>query len=146
MDFDRYEAIDPLLIFNNKSLGSYHNFLVKYDKDYSIALNSSQCNVLEFISQRFANGKRMNELLLIDILVNYPCDDIFKLYQTLMINSNYTQSVTLLSINNLINQFTNNFLTGSSANRYYDAVLIQEVNGKYKISDSFKQMLTNDSF
>ena len=146
LDFDRYEAIDPLLIFNNKSLGSYHNFLVKYDKDYSISLNSSQCNVLEFISQRFANGKRMNELLLIDILVNYPCDDIFKLYQTLMINSNYTQSVTLLSINNLINQFTNNFLTGSSANRYYDAVLIQEVNGKYKISDSFKQMLTNDSF
>ena len=32
LDFDKYNSIDPLRIFDNKSLGSYYKFLSKYDK------------------------------------------------------------------------------------------------------------------
>ena len=41
-DFDTYESIDPLLIFQNKSLGCYHVFLKKYEKDYTIDFDQDQ--------------------------------------------------------------------------------------------------------
>ena len=65
MDFEIYGSIDPLRIFDNKALGSYHKFLSKYEKEYTVKFTKQQENVLEFISKKFASGKRVHELLLI---------------------------------------------------------------------------------
>ena len=43
-DFDKYDSIDVLRIFQNKNLGSYHKFLSKYEKDYSINSTLSKNN------------------------------------------------------------------------------------------------------
>ena len=37
MDFDVFGSIDPLRIFDNKNLGSYHMFLKKYEKQYDVS-------------------------------------------------------------------------------------------------------------
>ncbi|WP_415301534.1 DEAD/DEAH box helicase family protein, partial [Clostridium perfringens] len=57
VDFDEYDSIDPLRIFDNKSLGSYYKFLKKYEKSYEIKLDKNQELFIEFISKKLASGK-----------------------------------------------------------------------------------------
>lgn len=41
-NFDKYGEMDVLRIFDNKSLGSYYKFLVKYEKEYTIRLSKRE--------------------------------------------------------------------------------------------------------
>lgn len=68
LEFDENESIDPLIIFNK--YGSYHAFLEKYEKTYSTSFTLAQCNALKFISRKMANGKRIEDLVLIKLLVD----------------------------------------------------------------------------
>ena len=52
-------------IITNNSLGSYYNFLVKYEKEYTIRLSEDEEKAIEFISQKLACGKRIHELELL---------------------------------------------------------------------------------
>ncbi|WP_415344806.1 DEAD/DEAH box helicase family protein, partial [Clostridium perfringens] len=70
VDFDEYDSIDPLRIFDNKSLGSYYKFLKKYEKSYEIKLDKNQELFIEFISKKLASGKRIHELLLLKIALD----------------------------------------------------------------------------
>lgn len=67
-DFDAHGEIDPLLfIYKYKS---YHNFLKAIDEeDYHREFTQTQITQLNFISTRFAAGKRLHELLLLKTLV-----------------------------------------------------------------------------
>ena len=62
--------MDVLRIFDNKSLGSYYKFLVKYEKEYKIRLSDNEEKIIEFISKKLANGKRVHELELLKITLN----------------------------------------------------------------------------
>ena len=53
-DFDTYGEMDVIRIFDNKSLGSYYKFLVKYEKDYKIRLSEQEEKVIEFVSKKLA--------------------------------------------------------------------------------------------
>lgn len=70
-DFDRYGEMDVLRIFDNKSLGSYYKFLVKYEKDYRIRLSKVEEKYIEFISKKLASGKRIHELELLSRMLTY---------------------------------------------------------------------------
>lgn len=61
--------MDACCIQRNWNLRSYHNFLCRYEKDYRIRLNSLECRFIEFISQKLAEGKRSQELLLLKNLL-----------------------------------------------------------------------------
>ena len=61
-DFDDYGEMDVIRIFDNNSLGSYYKFLVKYEKEYKIRLSEDEEKVIEFVSKKLANGKRIQEL------------------------------------------------------------------------------------
>ena len=69
-DFEEQRALDPLLIFGNAQLGSYHAFLKKYEKDYHVSFTSVQEQMLRFVSQKLAAGKRPHELLLLRELLD----------------------------------------------------------------------------
>ncbi|OPJ62584.1 UvrABC system protein B [Clostridium oryzae] len=69
-DFDIHDSIDPVRIFNSNSLGSYHRFLTKYEKEYNIQLTPTQESFIEFISKKLASGKRVHELELIKYTIN----------------------------------------------------------------------------
>ena len=69
LEFDKNGSIDPLLIFQNSSLGSYHAFLSKYERSYNVKFNETQCNALRFISQKLASGKRFEDLFVLRELV-----------------------------------------------------------------------------
>lgn len=71
-DFDENGSIDPLLLF--KKFGSYHAFLSKYEKAYDVRFSKVEESILKYVSQKLANGKRFEELLLLKELM--LCDAV----------------------------------------------------------------------
>ncbi len=80
IEFDQMGELDPLRIIDK--CGSYQNFLIKYEDDYSCHYTDPQKGILEFVSSKFASGMRIHELALLKILANSPKDA--NLWETLM--------------------------------------------------------------
>lgn len=145
VDFDTYGTIDPLRIFDNKSLGSYHMFLQKYEKDeYKVKFTEDQEQVLEFLSKKFASGKRPHELLMIKLAM-IGSKNIFEDLKEVLERA-YNMPLHDLAVPNLVNIMTNQFTSGVGAATYSKCVLIQRCGGDYGISDSFATMLEDESF
>ena len=67
-EFDTHGEIDPLLFINKHK--SYHCFLKKIkEEDYTTTFTQTQESILNFISYRYASGKRAHELMLLDALM-----------------------------------------------------------------------------
>ena len=144
MDFEEYGSIDVLRIFDNKSLGSYHMFLKKYEKEYVVKFSNQQEKMLEFISKKFASGKRPHELLVIKGLLEGAESVIEKLRADLQ--DDYGINMTRRTEVNVVNVLTNEFATGSARDTYRDCAIIEKTENEYKISEIFKQMLEDDRF
>lgn len=144
MDFIKYGSIDPLRIFDNNSLGSYHVFLKKYDKDYNISLNEIEVEFIEYISKKFAAGKRIQELEAIKQLVNYK-NRMFYHLNNCLINS-YGFPLDNKLKQTIINELTLNFLTGSAKDKYSKINFIVEDGDDYHISPLLDKLLNNNDF
>jgi superfamily II DNA or RNA helicase/HKD family nuclease len=145
-DFDKYGEMDVLRIFDNNSLGSYYKFLVKYEKEYKVRLTENEEKVVEFISKKLANGKRIYELELLNRMLSYRQGLIGKLKQTLQ--EEYATQMNDNSIDGLIKIMTNEFQPESSKKNYESCVFVEKesTKGEYGISKSFEQMLNNIDF
>ncbi len=144
IDFDNFGEMDVLRIFDNKSLGSYYKFLVKYEKDYKVRLTSNEDKMIEFISKKLCNGKRYLELEMLDCIITYRNNLLVKLKEKLL--SKYNHELTKLESNSIVSILTNKFATGSSASTYKDCIFIEKENDDYKISKIFACMLENNNF
>ncbi|MGM9979116.1 MAG: DUF3427 domain-containing protein [Clostridium sp.] len=144
MDFDKYNAIDPLRFFENKNLKSYYGFLNKYEKEYTIKLNSLEKLFIEFISKKLASGKRPHELLLLKSILNKDDNLISKLSENL--KNNYNIDFSLITRKNVINVLTNEFLTGQDKKTYEKCIFIQKQNDDYIVSKEFYSLLKNKDF
>lgn len=144
MDFDRFGEMDVLRIFDNNSLGSYYQFLVKHEKEYTIRLFDIEKEMIEFISKKLADGKRMLELELLDCLITYR-HHVFNKYEE-KLELKYHHKLTDLEKTSVIHVLTNAFPTGSSRNTYQNCIFLEKENEDYKISDEFEKALDNQVF
>nr|WP_314462449.1 DEAD/DEAH box helicase [uncultured Clostridium sp.] len=145
MDFDKYGEMDVLRIFDNNSLGSYYKFLVKYEKEYKVRLSENEEKVVEFISKKLANGKRIYELELLNRMLSYRQGLIGKLKQSLQ--EEYTTQINENVVDGLIKIMTNEFQPESGKKIYESCVFIKkDSEEEYGISKSFEQMLNNIDF
>lgn len=145
MDFDRYGEMDIVCLFHNKSLGSYHAFLKKYDSnDYKLTFNDTEGKFIKFISMKWAEGKRPHELELLDILLVDSTNMFDKLAERM--KRKYQIEFKSNTINNLVNIMTANFITGSGAKAVSECVFIKKTGNSYVISEVFSQCLKNDNF
>lgn len=127
-DFDDYGEMDVIRIFDNNSLGSYYKFLVKYEKDYKIRLSQEEEKIVEFISKKLANGKRIQELQLLKRTLLYAnglskCGLFTGLSQDLL---TYGKSISKEQKENIINVMTNEFPAGSGKKTYSQCVFIEK--------------------
>lgn len=76
-EFEDNGSIDPLLIMSK--FGSYHAFLEKYESEYKVTFTQQQCNMLRFVSQKLACGKRLDELELLRTLICGTTEDHWRL-------------------------------------------------------------------
>lgn len=71
MDFYRYGSVSPLVFANNHGLDNYAIFLVKIGED--VELTRYENAVLTFVTKELLNGKRIHELILLDMLLKHGC-------------------------------------------------------------------------
>lgn len=143
-DFDDYGEIDVLRIFEAKSLGSYYKFLVKYEKDYTIQLTDEEAKVIEYISKKFANGKRPDELVFFQELSKVQ-KNVLSHFEHYM-KDHYHKTIDHDAKVNLTNIMTYNFATGTSRKTYEDCIFIEQDGSDYKCTDRFAKMLAHDDF
>ncbi|MCB2287813.1 DEAD/DEAH box helicase [Clostridium algidicarnis] len=143
-DFDTYESIDPLRIFQSKSLGSYYMFLKKYEKEYKIRLDDSKELFIEFISKKLASGKRIHELLMLKYAINYETNLIYRLKNGL--KEDYHIDFKASTETNVVNVLTNEFLSGAGKKTYEKCIFLEKSDSDYNISKSFKAHLENNDF
>lgn len=146
LDFDKYGEMDVLRIFDNHSLGSYYKFLVKYEKEYQVRLSDSEEKVIEFVSKKLANGKRIHELELLNRMLTYHNGLLGMLRKSL--SSEYGIQMNEKSVKNVVNIMTNEFPAGSGKKTYSDCIFLQkeEQTDDYRTSSSFGKMLDNPEF
>lgn len=147
-DFDNYGEMDVIRIFDNNSLGSYYKFLVKYEKDYTIRLSQDQEKVIEFVSKKLANGKRVQELQMLKRLLDYA-HGFSKLGLFAGLSEDmkeYGKEISENQKENIINVMTNEFPAGSGKNAYSKCIFIEKDDNDYKPTESFIDMLSNDDF
>lgn len=148
MDFDEHGEMDVLRIFDNSSLGSYYKFLVKYEKEYKIRLTADEDKVVEFVSKKLANGKRIQELKMLKRILSYSRGmariGLFKGLSEDM--AAYGKKVTDDQKDNIANVMTNEFPAGSGKKTYEQCVFIEKDGTDYQPTTSFMEMLKNNDF
>ena len=144
MDFDAYGEMDVLRIFEHPSLGSYYKFLVKYEKEYKIRLTTEQEKMIEFISKKFASGKRIHELELLRRLLTYHHGILSVLKKSLA--EKYHCDMDKNCEKNIVNIMTNEFPSGSGKKKYEHCIFLEQEGEEYTISKSFSNMLEDHNF
>lgn len=137
-EFEQYGAIDVQLMFQNKSLGCYHTFLSKYEKDYHIHFSTLEEKYLQFISSKLSSGKRVEELEAIKLIINKRTNLLTHLKETL--NSDYKIELPDVGIETISNILSQNFMTGSSKKTFEKAVFLDE---NFESSPQFLKLLNN---
>lgn len=141
-DFSQFGSID-ILKFLDK-FKTYHNFLQKYDKDYTIRFNTIQEEILYFISYRFAKGKRIHELLALKLLLKNTSHLLMD--TTHILTTKYHQELTEQIKVSLIRNLTNLFTISNEQAKFSNCIFIKENNNDYIISDIFKSALQDEKF
>ena len=102
--------MDVLRIFYNGNLGSYYKFLVKYEPEYRIRVGEDEEKVIEFVSKKLANGKRIHELRLLKRMLTYTQGvALFHGLQT-DLDHDYGIHLNQNQMENIVNVMTNKIL------------------------------------
>lgn len=141
-DFSQFGSID-ILKFLDK-FKTYHNFLQKYDKDYTIRFNTIQEEILYFISYRFAKGKRIHELIALKLLLKNTSHLLMDIEQIL--TTKYHQELSEQIKVSLIRNLTNLFIISNEQAKFSNCIFIKESDNDYIISDIFKSVLQDEKF
>ena len=147
-DFDDYGEMDVIRIFDNNSLGSYYKFLLKYEKEYKVRLSENEEKIIEFVSKKLANGKRIQELKMLKRMLAYARGaSKLGLFAGLSEDmKEYGKAVSQNQRENLVNIMTNEFPAGSGKKTYSQCVFIEEDGSDYKPTKNFIQMMSNNDF
>ena len=142
-DFHNYGTVDVTKIFDR--LGSYYAFLCKYEKDYTVRLNRRQEEILKFVSQKLAKGKRVDELIMLKALLeNEPR---IQYYYRQIMSAQYHVQADSETTESVIRNLTNKFAKNVEQSKYESCVFLsQEESGSYRISDSFRKELQDRDF
>ena len=140
-EFEQYGAIDVQLMFQNKSLGCYHTFLSKYERDYHVRFSTLEEKYLQFISSKLSSGKRVEELEAIKLIINKRTNLLAHLKDTL--NSKYQIELPKVGIETISNILSQNFMTGSSKKTFEEAVFVDD---NFESSPQFLKLLNNEEF
>lgn len=145
-DFAAHGEMDALLIL--QKLRSYHAFLRRYEKEYTVNLSELAEKYLEFVSFKLAAGKRIHELELLKMLLSENENgegDIIKRLEV-RLNKKYAIKFGKNTRQNIINVLTGNFQTGAGKAIYKDCVFLDEKDGEYTIGEKFSLLLKDKSF
>lgn len=138
-EFEKYGAIDIMLFFENDRIGSYHEFLKKYEDEYHTHYSQIQEELLRFFSNKIANGKRNTELEYLRRMTAYFGEITNKEDLTVWLKEHENSNV----IKVLTNQFVSN---ENSKKKYQNSVLIGNDENGYDIPEKIKEAFSDEKF
>lgn len=153
MDFIEHGSRDPKLYVNYSK--SYYNYVLKTDKETVDLLSEKQIKILEYYANHIADGKRYEELCLVDYLLQQPSCSVVDVYDfmnrdehVMNFNDEIFTSV-LRSINFHFYREPLNKKLISFGEKYgietYDYTLFETTN-ILSLSSAFKEALKNETF
>lgn len=141
-DFDKFGAIDVFMIINYS--GSYHEFLKKYEPEYTVAFNADEEAFIKILSQKYMPGKRIHELLLLETIVNSDAIKWSDFVNKLETMYNLENSKSLHD--SVFNVLSGDFYTGFAVKLYKDHPFIIENNGVIEKSPIFAKAMDKEEF
>lgn len=146
MDYEEYGEIDVMRIFENASLGSYHAFLKKVEKEeYTISFSPVEEKYLEYVSVKFANGKRLHELIILEGLLDDQTTGVMSRMLNIL-QKEYGISVSDKTCKNVENILIGQFASGAAKETFAEVVFIEKTGEDFSISRKFQKMLENLEF
>ncbi len=139
IDFETHDAMDLEVLFTG-SIGSYHEFLKKYEPEYQTKFNAIQEEMLIFVSKKFAVGKRPHELLVLKYIIAGHPDPLKQMENEL--SGRYGIAVKNKTIINVSNILSNQFQVGAAKNSFEKAVFLDD----QRPAASFLEHLKDDRF
>ena len=142
LDFKEYGSIDVRKYF--EKFGSYYAFLKKYySDDYTVCLNTQEELIIEFLSKKVTNMKRIHELLVLKHLINQ--NQRILAYMEKLLPEQYKVTYSKIVEESVIRNLTNEFAKEEERKKYASCVLIKKVNEGYELHPEFRVLLMRDS-
>jgi len=146
-DFDENNSIDMVCIFDNENLRSYHTFLKKYEPDYEYkdSLSEVQEEMLQCISQKIADGKRIEELELLKRLLTYS--KIYVSDYISQVSKEYNSDIDAKKINTVVKVLTNDYMpTVKFKEKYKNSIFVNCENDELCLDEHLLSQLNNEVF
>ena len=141
LDFKEYGSIDVRKYF--EKFGSYYAFLKKYySDDYSVCLNTHEELIIEFLSKKVTNMKRIHELLVLKHLINQ--NQRILAYMEKLLPEQYKVTYSKVVEESVIRNLTNEFAKEEERKKYPSCVLIKKVDKGYELHPEFRALLMRD--
>ena len=148
MDFIEHGSRDPFLFVDYSN--SYYNFIVKVDKAEDKVLSKQKIKLLELFAKEINNSKRLEESLILKILIETGELSLNELKQRVLKKYGYSISEETIKscIFNLNFEFIREKKDGKmlSAKEIYDFDILNLENGKFVFSKAFKAHLNHAEF
>ena len=140
-DFKEYGSIDVRKYF--EKFESYYAFLKKYySDDYTVILNTQEELIIEFLSKKVTNMKRIHELLVLKHLIHQNQRLLAYMEKLLPEQSKATYSKIVEE--SVIRNLTNEFAKEEERKKYASCVLIKKVDEGYELHPEFRALLMRD--
>lgn len=141
LEFKEYGSIEIGKYF--EKYGSYYAFLLKYYGDeYPVRLNAQEENIIEFISKKVTNMKRIHELALLKHLLQQ--EQRILTYYKKILKKQYSRDLSEELEKSVIRNLTNEFPKEEEKKKYKYCVLIEKTSEGYQIKKEFYQMLVKN--
>ena len=141
LDFRKYGSIDVNKYFIK--FDSYYAFLVKYySEEYKVRLTSEEASIIEFLSKKVTNMKRIHELALLQQLLKQR-RRVFTYYEKTL-EMTYHKKLNLQTEESVVRNLTNEFPKEEERKKYKDCVLIRKSSEGYELEDKFEKMLNEN--
>ena len=141
LDFRKYGSIDVNKYF--VKFDSYYAFLVKYYSDeYKVRLTPEEASIIEFLSKKVTNMKRIYELALLQQLLQQRRR--VSTYYEKTLEMTYHKKLNLQTEESVVRNLTNEFPKEEERKKYKDCILIKKSSEGYVLEDKFEKMLNEN--
>ncbi|EIA10034.1 DUF3427 domain-containing protein [Flavobacterium frigoris] len=148
MDFIKHGSRDPYLYVTYSN--SYYNFIIKVEQEYNSEFEREQIKLLELFAKEINNSKRVEESLIIKLLISNGQLSLTSLKETILKKYYYTVSDETIQscITNLNFEFIREKKEGKliSVKDIYNLNIIRLENENFIFSTTFLSYLSQETF
>jgi len=148
MNFIKHGNRDPFLFVNYSN--SYYNFTLKVEKENSLSLTKQQIKLLEIFSKEINNSVRLEESLILKLLIINGSLTVSSLKDLISKNYNYipTEETIKSCVNNLNFKFIREKKNAKllSVNEIYNFNILSVFNNEFIFTDFFNTQLEQETF